>query len=212
MAVGTPGGRTWLGSWSGPPWEGTPEQDADRAVVSDMRRRAATAGQGLPLRYRYLPSYLEDARGKFDPDSSGRLEGGESADDPVKMEEARQTGFAAGDYAETYRLPWAIPRCVEPWGSESPYREIFHRHGAYAWDKTHEEQAVVTLTLQVDPAQFPPGSPQGDTLANKLRVELVDLIAQIESSRIAVFLERSSELQKRSPPGMLAIVHIYPSN
>ena len=101
---------------------------------------------------------------------------------------------------------------MEPLGSDSPWQEEFRRHGLRSWGATHEEQAVVTLTLQVDPARYPPGSPQGDTLANKLRSEIVDLVAQIESSRIAVFLERSSKLASRSPPGMLAILYIFPSD
>jgi len=73
VAVGTPGGRTWLGSWSGPAWEGTPEMDGDRALVADSRRRAAVVGRGLPLRYRYLPTYLKDAKGDADPALRRRL-------------------------------------------------------------------------------------------------------------------------------------------
>lgn len=198
VAVGTPGGRTWLGSWSGPPWEGTPEMDADRALIADARRRAAAVGRGLPLRYRFTPSYLEDSKGIIDFQSAAE-------------ESTHSKSLGQADYAQTYRLPWAQPRCVEPWGSESPWREDFRRHGLNSWSPTHEEQAVITMTLQISPGQFPPGSPQGDTLANKLRVEIVDLVAQIESSRIAVFLKRSWDMETRNPPGMLAIVHIYPS-
>jgi len=203
VVVGSPPARSWMGAWSGPPWEGSAELDADRALVYDARTRAADASQLLPRRYRYDPSYLENTKGNPDSDQesgNNRRLKGEGSD-----------SLETSDYANSYKAPWSNPRCVEPWGSDSPWQDLFSKSGLERWTKMHEEVAVLRLSIQIDPEEYPPGSPKADKLALSIRSELVDLLVQVQASRLSVQLERSAELEQRTPPGMYVVIRIVPS-